>query len=80
MTRAKLLDSINYIGQEKNLRKLLILDKKAKAEEVALMTQEEVCELIAEDYEMIYSQSEIIGLVKNEDLEKVNSLIVKISR
>lgn len=80
MERAKLLNSINYIGQEKALRKLLILDKKAKAEEVALMTQEEVCELIAEDYKMIYSQSEIIGLVKNENWEKVNSLIVKISR
>ena len=80
MTREKLLNSINYIGQEKDLRKLLILDKKAEAEEVALMTQEEVCELIAEDYEMIYSQSETIGLVKNEDWEKVDSLIIKISR
>ena len=57
-----------------------MLDKKATAEEVAIMTQEEVCELIAEDYEIIYANGENIGLVREEDWEKVNSMIVNISR
>lgn len=80
MTREKLYNAINYIGQEKSLRKLLISDKKATAEEIAIMTQEEVCELIAEDYEIIYANGENIGLVRKEDWEKVNSMIVNISR
>lgn len=80
MSNSKLYNAVNYTGQEKQLRQLLLSDKKATAEEIALMTREEICELVVEDYEIIYASSEIIGLVKYENLERVKDMIVEISR
>lgn len=69
-------------GMMRAIRKLAIKDKLANIEDIALMTTTEVCELILQDYELLYvdDDEEEIGLVKKENIDKVKSLIELISR
>lgn len=68
--RNKIFDNIHYIGQERNARKLLIDDKLATVEEVALMTMEEVSEKLLEKYQVISVESEDIILLDKEFIEE----------
>lgn len=65
---------------ERDVRKLALDDKLESAENIAIMSTEEVCELIAQEYELVFSENEKIGLVRSEDLEKYNNLVKVISR
>ena len=64
----------DYIGQEKNARKLLIAEKLAKPEELAVMSGEEVSKIILEHYTVISTQDEEILLVRKENLDTFNSI------
>lgn len=44
------------------------------------MTEVEVCELISKKYEVVYSESEEIGLVRKDKMKEYNSLVKVISR
>lgn len=80
MTGRELSERLNYIGMEKGIRKLAIKDHPDMIEKIATMSELEVCDLIAKDYDMLYSESEEIGLVKKDDYMECLRLINIISR
>lgn len=78
---ARALEShMNYIGMERSARKLLIDEKLATAEEVAMMTCVEVCEKLLEFYEVISCEDEDITIVKKEDMQVFNNIVKYLSR
>lgn len=80
MDGRELSDRLNYAGMERAVRKLAVDEKLATAEEIAVMTTHEVCDLVSKTYKMVYAESEEIGLVRNKDLLKYNELVTVISR
>ena len=62
----KIYDNINYMGQERKARQLLIDDKLATTEEVALMTLEEVTNKLLEKYQVVAVETEDIILLDKE--------------
>lgn len=80
MTGRELASKLNYLGMERDVRKLALKDHPDMTQKIAIMSDVEVCDLVAEDYEMIYAESEEIGLVKHDDMEQCFKLIHKIKR
>lgn len=80
MNGRELSEKLNYIGMERRIRKLALEEKLETAEKIAVMTQEEVCELISKKYEVVYSESEKIGLVMKDKMNEYKSLVKIISR
>lgn len=80
MTGRQLDESITRIGHERSIRKLA-LQIGASAEQVAEMPLIEVCDLVADEYEMLCVTKEgNIILYKKEDKEKVDSVLKLIMR
>lgn len=75
-----LADKINYIGQERAARKLLIKMNTVPLEQVATMTTIEVCAAILEKYEFIISTDENIILVEKDKLQDFNKIAVWLNR
>jgi len=71
---------MNYLGEERAARKILIEDKLAKPEEVAIMTCVEVCEKLLEEYEVVSCEEEDITIVKKEDMKTYNSIVKILER
>lgn len=69
-----------YTGQERDARKLLIDEKIAPIEDVAVMSGEDVEEKIRERYEVVAKADEEILLVKKEDMEQFEKLVEVLSR
>ena len=80
MTGRELNDKLNYIGMEKDIRRLALSSKLATAEKIATMTSVEVCNLIVENYTVVYAEADEIGLVPTNKLDEYNSLLKCISR
>lgn len=80
MTGRELSEKLIYIGMERNIRRLALEKKLATAEEIALMSEIEVCALILEEYTVVYAESEEIGLVANSEIDEYNKLLNRISR
>jgi len=80
MDARELQNKMNYLGMERNARQILIDEKLAKAEEVAIMTCVEVCEKLLETYEVVSCESENITIVKKEDMETYNDIVRFLSR
>lgn len=80
MTGRELCDKLNYIGMERGVRKLALDQKLATAEKIAVMSELEVCDLIAKEYEVVYAESDVIGLVPKDRLVEYSSLVTLISR
>lgn len=80
MTGKELSDKLNYTGMERAVRKLALKEKLASAEKIAVMSELEVCELLSKHYEMVFSESENIGLVKKENAPKLFMMLEIISR
>lgn len=80
MTGRELSEKLNYIGMERAIRKLALDDKLATAEEIAIMSEIEVCELISKEYKVVYSESEEIGLVHKDKIVEYNNILKVISR
>jgi hypothetical protein len=80
MTGRELDGSITRIGQERSIRKLA-LQIGASVEQVAEMPLLEVCDLVANEYEMlcVTKEGDII-LYRQEDKEKVDSILKLIAR
>lgn len=78
---ARTLESkMTYLGMERNARCLLIDEKLAKAEEVAIMTCLDVCDKLLEHYEVVACEDEDITIVKKEDLKTYNNIVKFLSR
>lgn len=80
MTGRELQEKLYYHEMERGIRRLAVKDKLAKTEEVAVMATKEVCDLVAQEYVILSSESEELILVKNENIEKVEELIERIQR
>ncbi len=80
MTGRELSEKLIYIGMERNIRRLALEKKLATAEEIAVMSEIEVCALILEEYTVVYAESEEIGLVANSEIDEYNKLLNRISR
>lgn len=75
-----LADKINYIGQERAARNLLVKMNTVPLEQVATMTTIEVCAAILEKYKFIISDGEDILLVEKDKLQNFNKIAVWLSR
>lgn len=64
----------NYTGQEKDARHLLVCQKLETAEDVAVMTADEVSQKIQEHFEVISVQDGKILLIKKEDMATFKSI------
>ena len=80
MDGRELESKLNYLGMSRGIRKIALDDKLASAEELAVMSEVEVCELIAQNYQLVYSESEELGLVHNDDAEALFAMIKVVSR
>lgn len=78
---ARTLDTkLNYLGMERDARKILIDEKLAEAEEVAMMTSLDVCAKLLESYEVVSCEDEDITIVKKEDMKTYNDIVRFLSR
>lgn len=75
-----LADKINYIGQERAARNLLVKMNTVPLEQVATMTTIEVCAAILEKYEFIISTDENIILVEKDKLQDFNKIAIWLNR
>lgn len=80
MTGRELLDKLNYLGMERGVRELVLEEKLESAEKIAVMSTLDVCELISTTYELVYSESEELGLVRVDRMEEYTALVKIISR
>ena len=80
MTGRELLDKLNYLGMERGVRELALEEKLESAEKIAVMSTLEVCELILDTYELVYSEDEELGLVRNDKMKEYTALVKIISR
>lgn len=80
MTGRELSENLNYLGMERGIRKLALDDKMATAEEIAVMSEIDVCELVSKEYELVYAESEELGLVHKDKIDEYNKLLKVISR
>ena len=80
MTGRDFSEKLNYIGMEKAIRRLAIKEKLAPVEQIALMSEVEVCDLIVGKYEVVYAETDKLGLVKKDRIEEYNSLVKTICR
>ncbi len=80
MDARELNDSLNYTGMVRGIRTLAVTDNLAPIEEIATMTELEICKLVLDKYNVVYTESEEIGLVKKSDTETYNKIIKQIRR
>ena len=80
MDARELESKMNYLGMERDARKLLIDEELATADEVAIMTCIEVCSKILETYEVVSCEDEDITIVKHDDMDTYNSIVRFLSR
>ena len=80
MTGRELSDKLNYLGMERGITKLALEEKMETAEKIAVMSEVEVCDLVSNEYEVVYSENEEIGLVRKDKLKEYESLVKIISR
>lgn len=80
MTGRDLFDGLIYSGMERGVRKLALEEKLESVDKIAVMSTLEMCELISKTYEMVYNESEEIGLVRKDMMKEYNKLVKVISR
>ena len=73
-------DKINYIGQERAARNLLVKMNTVPVEKVATMTELDVYESILDKYKFIISNGENILLVEKDKLQDFNKIAVWLNR
>ncbi len=78
MTGSELNERLFYLGMERDVRELALKSKLIKADKLALMPIIEVCDVVAEHYEVVFSEREKLGLVKKEDLDEYNKMCEKL--
>lgn len=80
MDGRELESKLNYLGMSRGVRKIALDDKLASAEELAVMSGVEVCNLVAQNYQLVYAENEEIGLVHNDKAKELFDLIKVVSR
>lgn len=80
MDGRELFSKLNYFGMIRGVRKIALDDKLATAEELAVMSEVEVCDLVTQNYQLVYAEDEEIGLVHNDKAEELFSMIKVVGR
>ena len=80
MDARTLENKMNYLGMERCARKILIDEKLAIVDEVALLTCVEVCERLLECFEVVACENEEIMIVKKENMKTYNDIVRHLSR
>lgn len=80
MDGRELESKLNYLGMSRGVRKIALDDKLASAEDLAIMSEVEVCDLVAQNYQLVYAETEELGLVHNDDAKELFSMIKVVSR
>lgn len=80
MDGRELESKLNYLGMSRGIRKIALDDKLASIEELAIMSEVEVCALVAQNYQLVYAEDEKIGLVRNDTAKELFDLIKVVSR
>lgn len=80
MTGEKLRNKLNYLGMVRGIRKLALSEQLANAEQLAVLSICEVCDLVVKEFEVVFTEKENIGLVKKRDLADYEKLVKVISR
>lgn len=75
-----LADKINYTGQARAARNLLVKMNTVPVEQIATMTELDVYEAILEKYKFIISDSENILLIEKDKLQDFNKIVVWLRR
>lgn len=79
-TARDLANKINYMGQERDARNLLVKMNTVPVEQIATMTELDVYESILEKYKFIVSDGENILLVEKDKLQDFNKIAVWLRR
>ena len=64
----------------KDARKLAFKDKMATAEELALMSEQEICDLIVQNYDIVMSEDEKVLLIPKDKMDKFEKMAVYLCR
>jgi len=80
MDGRELASKLNYLGMSRGIRKIALDDKLASVEELAVLSEIEVCDLVAQNYQLVYAEEEEIGLVPNDKAKEVFDLVKVVSR
>ena len=80
MTGRDLQNKLLYIGMERDLRKLAIEDELTTPDKLAVMSELEVCDLVANKYEMVFAESECVGLVNKDKIKEYNKIVKLLER
>lgn len=80
LTARELQEKLYYIGMSKRLRKLALTEGLAEAEELATMTELEVCEVIVKKYVVVHSEAKELWLMKKEKFKEFEKDIKIIDR
>ena len=80
MNARDLYDKMDYIGMERNARRILIEEKIGTPEEIAMMTGVEVCDKLLKKYEVVACEHEKIIIVERENLTTYNDIAKILSR
>lgn len=80
MTAREIFDVVNYNGQERAARRLLLGTGEFSPEQIAVMTSIDVAEELSKRYLVLYSADERIALVKPDDIQDVLGKLVFLDR
>lgn len=80
MNGGELESKLHYLGMKRGVRTIALDDKLASAEELAVMSEVEVCDLVAQNYQLVYAEDKNIGLVHNDKAKELFDLIKIVSR
>lgn len=80
MNGRDLNDCLLYAGMIRDARKLALKDKMATAEELALMSEPEICDLIVRDYNIIMSEDEKVLLIPKDKMDEFEQMAVYLCR
>ncbi len=80
MNGRDLNDRLLYAGMVKDARKLAFKDKMATAEELALMSEQEICDLIAQNYDIVMSEDEKVLLIPKDKMDEFEKMAVYLCR
>ena len=80
MDGRELSGKLLYTGMEKDARKLALRDKMATAEDIAIMSELEVCDLIVEKYEVVMNRDDCVLLIPKNKMSEFNKMAVYLNR
>ena len=80
MNGRDLSDRLLYTGMISGARKLALKDKMATAEELALMSELEICDLIEQNYNVVMSEDEKVLLIPKDKMDEFEQMAVYLCR